>query len=106
MLQEKMGRRKLKNFFRLPPSHLLNQLFLCPYILTFSPVTMNDLSVLLAKASPFSCALASIFASQLKTMDLGNLPSLSYIIIFSTASFPSACKHADVFPTLKKEILS
>lgn len=67
---------------------------------------MNDLSVLLAKASPFSCALASIFASQLKTMDLGNLPSLSYIIIFSTASFPSACKHADVFPTWKKEILS
>lgn len=37
-------------------------------------------------------------------MDLGNLPSYITSYFLSTASFPSAYKHADIFPILKKSL--
>lgn len=71
----------------LVPTHYL---FTCYY-------TMSDLSLTLVKTIPFSCTVDSVFTNLFKNTDLGNLPS-SYIINYflSTASFPSAYKHADV----------
>lgn len=63
-----------------------------------SPVTVSDLSVPLVKANP---SVVYLILSSLTYLTYGPGKSpLSYIISYflSTASFPSAYEHADIFP--------
>lgn len=71
--------------------------------ITSIPVMMGSVgSWLLPMANPFTCALALILLTQLRT-SLLHLPPLSNIIKFAlyTGSFPLASKHSSISSILK-----
>uniref|UniRef100_A0A6I8NG80 Reverse transcriptase domain-containing protein n=1 Tax=Ornithorhynchus anatinus TaxID=9258 RepID=A0A6I8NG80_ORNAN len=75
-----------------------------PTFPSFPAVSSEDISSLLASATPSTCASDPIPSRLIKTVAPALLPSLTSIFnhSISNGSFPSAFKHAHVSPILKK----
>uniref|UniRef100_A0A6I8N0G9 RNA-directed DNA polymerase n=1 Tax=Ornithorhynchus anatinus TaxID=9258 RepID=A0A6I8N0G9_ORNAN len=73
----------------------------------FPAVSSEEISSLLASATPSTCASDPIPSHLIKTIAPALLPSLTFIFnhSISKGSFPSAFKHAHVSPILKKPAL-
>uniref|UniRef100_A0A6I8PDN2 RNA-directed DNA polymerase n=1 Tax=Ornithorhynchus anatinus TaxID=9258 RepID=A0A6I8PDN2_ORNAN len=95
-----------------PQSHpsaspLLPPPTLSPTFLSFPAVSSEEISSLLASATPSTCASDPIPSHLIKTIAPALLPSLISIFnhSISNGSFPAAFKHAHVSPILKKHSL-
>uniref|UniRef100_A0A6I8NMC2 RNA-directed DNA polymerase n=1 Tax=Ornithorhynchus anatinus TaxID=9258 RepID=A0A6I8NMC2_ORNAN len=78
-----------------------------PTFPSFPAVSSEEISSLLASATPSTCASDPIPSHLIKTIAPALLPSLTSIFnhSISKGSFPSAFKHAHVSPILKKPAL-
>uniref|UniRef100_A0A6I8PE18 RNA-directed DNA polymerase n=1 Tax=Ornithorhynchus anatinus TaxID=9258 RepID=A0A6I8PE18_ORNAN len=78
-----------------------------PTFPSFPAVSSEEISSLLASATPSTCASDPIPSHLIKTITPALLPSLTSIFnhSISKSSFPSAFKHAHVSPILKKPTL-